>query len=212
MKDRLLILGAGGHGKVVADAAQLQGQWAHIAFLDDAPPAARVLDLPVIGGSHEAAGLRERFNHAIVAIGDAERRLALLTELAGLDFTIPVVRHPSAVVSPHATIGRGTVLFAHSAVNPGSRLGQGCIVNTGARIDHDCMLDDGVHIAPGATLAGDVHVGRASWIGVGASVREGIRIGEQSTVGAGAAVVGDIGAHQTVVGVPAGPLNGPQAG
>lgn len=203
MTDSLLIIGAGGHGKVVADAALLQGSWAEIAFVDDAPPAAAVLGLPVVGGSQALEGLCGRFSNAIVAIGNAGRRLALLDELERIGFRLPAVQHPSAVLSPFADVGPGCVLFANSVINADSRLGRGCILNTAASVDHDCTLGDGVHVAPGARVAGGVLIGARSWIGIGASVREYLTIGQHVTVGASAAVVADVADGLTVRGVPA---------
>jgi len=203
MKDALLILGAGGHGKVVADAALLQGQWSEIAFLDNAPPAQAVLGLPVLDGSQPLARLRERYGSAAVAIGDADRRMARLDELQREGFELPLIQHPSAIVSPFAELEAGCVVFANSVINAGSRLGRGCILNTAASIDHDCTLGDGVHIAPGARIAGGVRIGARSWIGIGACVREYIAIGDNVTVGAGAAVVNDVAAGRIVRGVPA---------
>jgi sugar O-acyltransferase (sialic acid O-acetyltransferase NeuD family) len=203
MHSGLLIIGAGGHGKVVADAAQHQAVWKQIAFLDRDTSLTEVLGLPIVGSDPASSDLVSRFPDAAVAIGDPRLRLELLDQLARIGYRLPVIRHPSAVVSPHATIESGCVLLANSVVNPGSRLGRGCIVNTAASIDHDCELADGVHVAPGAHLAGGVRVGNSTWIGIGTSVREYLTIGSAVTVGAGAAVVADIPDGQLVAGVPA---------
>ena len=202
MNNGLLIVGAGGHGKVVADAAQQQ-DWQRIAFLDRDPTLTEVLGLPVIGSDPATGGLVQRYPSAVVAIGNPRLRLDLLDQLATIGYHLPVIQHPRAVVSPHATIGDGCVLFANAVVNPGSRLGRGCIINTAASVDHDCELAEGVHIAPGAHLAGGVRVGRETWIGMGVSVREYLTVGAAVMVGAGAAVVTDIPDGQQVAGVPA---------
>ncbi len=200
----LLIIGGGGHGKVVADAALEQGDWQQIVFLDDRYPSLDVvLDWPVVARIADAGSYRDKFVDAVIAVGDNKRRLELLGMARDLGFGLPVIRHPDAVISRSADIGAGTVVFAQSAVNAAARLGEGCIVNTGATIDHDCVLADGVHVSPGAHLGGGVRVGRRSWIGIGACVREMSVIGEQVTVGAGAAVVGNIPDGVTVTGVPA---------
>lgn len=203
MNHSLLILGAGGHGKVVADAALLLGRWSRIAFLDQPADGKPVLGLEVIEGGIPTADTRTSFDQAVVAVGAPNRRLELLDILTELGFDLPVIAHPGAVISPHATLAEGTVVFANAVINPGSVLGRGCIVNTAASVDHDCVLADGVHIAPGAHIAGGVRIGRGSWIGVGACVREYLRIGDNTTVGAGAAVVCDIGDNLEVAGVPA---------
>ena len=200
----LLIIGAGGHGKVVADSALEQGDWERIAFLDDLyPELTEVLGWPVLGKVSDAERYMNDYPDMVIAVGNNQRRMELLDTVRELAFGLPVICHPSAVISHTAIIGPGCVMFANSVVNPDARLGDGCIVNTGATIDHDCVLADGVHVSPGAHLGGAVVVGRTSWIGIGASVRELTVIGERVLVGAGAAVVGDVPDGVTVTGVPA---------
>lgn len=204
MSRGLLIIGAGGHGKVVADTARQQGEWDRFAFLDDdTTRSGSIVGVPVLGDLRTAAGLRREFPDVVVAIGSADLRLRLIGELAEQGFNLPVVQHPSATISSFASLGRGCVVFAQAAINADVTLGEGCIVNTGSTIDHDCTLADGVHLAPGAHLAGTVRVGRATWIGIGACTRENITIGDYVTIGAGAAVVADIDSGLTVMGVPA---------
>lgn len=201
---RLAILGASGHGKVVADAAIAAG-WGEIRFFDDAWPTLKQIG-PwfVVGATEELLQDSENVNGAIVAIGDNETRLAKMRQIgAGVPWVSIV--HPAAVVSPYALIGVGSVVFAGAIVNAFAQLGMGCIVNTGATIDHDCNLGDGVHVSPGANLGGGVVVGVATWIGIGASVRHCVSLGDRVVVGAGAAVVGDIVSGENVVGVPARP-------
>lgn len=200
----LLILGAGGHGRVVADAALECGRWDRIAFLDDyAEVGATVLGLPVAGPFADLASQRARFDAAIVGIGDARRRLELLAHCRQAGFQLPSVVHPAASVSRFATLGEGTVVLGQAGINAGARLGAACIVNTGATVDHDCELGEGVHVSPGAHLAGTVHVGERSWVGIGSCVREGIRIGARVLIGAGAAVISDIPDDSVALGVPA---------
>ena len=200
----LLIVGAGGHGRVVADAASAMGSWRRVAFLDDRfPNLKQVDDWAVLDVCSGASRLRNGFSDLCVAIGDNRRRVELLRGYADLGFRLAVVRHPAAFVSGLAEVGPGSVVFAQAAINIGARLGTGCIVNTGATIDHDCILEDGVHVSPGAHLGGDVRVGLYSWIGVGASVRHQASIGASVTVGAGGAVVDDVTDGSTVIGVPA---------
>lgn len=200
----LLILGAGGHGRVVADAARACRLWADIAFLDDRHPDLRTLDgFPVLGPFSAASSLRERFSRAVVALGDGRARLRVLTELRQAGFELTALVHPGAVVSPEARLGEGTVVFAGCVINPGAEVGEGCIINTAASVDHDCRLGPGVHLSPGVHLGGDVTVGDYSWLGVGACVRNGIVIGREVMVGVGAAVVNDLPDGVTAVGVPA---------
>jgi len=196
---RLLILGGGGHGRVVAEIARALGFGA-IAWLDDDPAAAGVLG-PL--SRCDDAALRREYLQALVAIGQPQLRLHWLDQLQQLGYACPPLVHPAAWVSPTAQLGAGTVVMPQAAVMAGAQLGQGCIVNTGATVDHDCDLADGVHVCPGAHLAGAVVVGRGSWIGIGASVIQGRCIGQGVTVGAGAAVVHDLADGVTAVGVPA---------
>ena len=206
----LLVVGAGGHGRVVADAAAASGLWASLAFLDDRYPGLRHSGpWPVIGTVVDAKHLSGQFDSAVVGIGNNQRRLEILALLEKLGFALPSVRHPRAAVSVHAVLGRGTVVLANASVNIGAVLGDACIVNTNASVDHDCVLEHGVHVGPGSRLAGAVRAGTMSWIGIGASVREGGVIGARAIVGAGAVVIGQVEEGRTVVGVPARDLKGP---
>ena len=201
---RLLVVGAGGHGAVVADAALSTGDWGTVAFVDDrAAELVTPLGLEVVGTTKELPGLVGQYDAAVVAIGDADIRLRVLEACGKLRFLLPVIAHRSSVISPFATLSPGCVVFAQAVVNPGARLGRACIVNTAASIDHDCELDDGVHVCPGAHLAGNVRVGASTWIGIGAVVREGITVGNNVVVAAGSVVVKDVECNVTVMGVPA---------
>jgi sugar O-acyltransferase (sialic acid O-acetyltransferase NeuD family) len=199
---KLLIVGGGGHGRVVADAALTTGAWSVIHFVDDRVGVV-VPGFEVVGTSADLQRLVKKGATAAVGVGDARVRLELLDKCVQAGFEVPVIAHRSAVVSVQASVGAGSVMFAHSAVNPGAKLGRGCIVNTGATVDHDCQLAEGVHVCPGAHLGGDVHVGARTWIGIGACVKQGVRIGSDVVIGAGAAVVSDVESGSTVVGVPA---------
>ncbi|MDR6714146.1 sugar O-acyltransferase (sialic acid O-acetyltransferase NeuD family) [Pseudomonas hunanensis] len=207
--NRLAILGASGHGKVVADLAELCG-WQQIDFFDDAWPGLSENGAwPVVGGG---AQLLERLDHyqgVIVAIGNNAVRAQKMRELQQRGAPVPVLVHPSAVVSRHASLGRGTVVFAGAVVNAFATVGEGAILNTGSSVDHDCRIGDHVHVSPGARLAGGVGVGERSWIGIGAVVRQMIKIGCRATVGAGGVVVCDVADDTTVIGVPARPMARP---
>ncbi|QVV68729.1 acetyltransferase [Synechococcus sp. LA31] len=205
----LLLLGAGGHARVVAETALATGGFSRIAFLDDrcTGPAQLPdqLGWPVIGSFTAALDpqIRQQFLEALVAIGNAAVRLQWLSRLASAGYELPVVVHPTAWVSPSSQLGAGSVVFAQVAIQAQAVIGSGAILNTGCSVDHDVKLGDGVHVCPGARLAGEVQVGDRSWIGIGASVIQQIRIGADVTVGAGAAVVRDLPDGVTAVGVPA---------
>jgi sugar O-acyltransferase (sialic acid O-acetyltransferase NeuD family) len=199
----LAILGASGHGKVIADIALLLG-YTDVAFFDDAwPSKSSVGRWSVIGTTETLLGSITDFDAVIVGIGDNRTRLEEQALLAASGAPLVSLVHPAAVVSDFAQIGIGSVICAGAIVNVDAALGAAVIVNTGATVDHDCRLADGVHIAPGAHLSGDVHIGESSWIGVGACVKQGIHIGADVIVGAGAVVVSDIPDGVTVVGNPA---------
>jgi len=200
----LLVVGAGGHGKVVAEAALSMDSWEKIAFLDDLfPKIKEVLRLPVVGSVDDASLLREEYPNIVVAIGDNATRLHLLERFSGEGFRLSFIKHARSEVSPTAKVGAGVVIFAQVAVNAETRISDGVIINTGATVDHNCILGEGAHVSPGAHLAGNVDVGRNSWIGIGASIVPGIRIGSNVIVGAGSVVLDDIPDNSVAVGVPA---------
>ena len=205
----LLLLGAGGHARVVAETALATGRFSSIAFLDDRccgpEQLPDQLGWPVIGSLTAALDpqIRQQFSAALVAIGNASIRVRWLPILASAGYEVPVVSHPTAWVSPSAQLGAGSVVFAQSSIQAQVMIASGAILNTGCSVDHDAQLGKGVHVCPGAHLAGDVQVGDRSWIGIGASVIQQICIGDDVTVGAGAVVVCDLPNGVTAVGVPA---------
>ena len=203
---KLAILGASGHGKVVADIALLTG-WGEIFFYDDAwPEKTRLEHWGVHGSVNELLKQLGSYDGVAVAIGNNEIRQNTLEalEVAGAD--LPTLIHPKAVVSQFANIEPGCVLVAGAIVNAFARLGKGCIVNTGATVGHDCHLDSCVHVAPGANVAGGVIIGSRSWVGIGTSIKQLVQIGSDVTIGAGAAVVQNVPNGITVTGVPARPI------
>jgi len=200
---RLALLGASGHGKVVADAALASG-WEHIEFFDDAWPDCLSNGPWRVSGNTEALVEQlDRFDGVVVSIGNCATRLRKHQALASLGARLTSIVHPRATISTFAEIGVGTVIMAGAVINVDAKLGPAVIINTGATVDHDCVLDEAVHVAPGANLSGNVTVGRCSWVGVGACVRQGVRIGDNVMVGAGAVVVRDLDSNLTVAGNPA---------
>ncbi|MFZ4801584.1 MAG: NeuD/PglB/VioB family sugar acetyltransferase, partial [Chlorobium sp.] len=162
---KLAILGASGHGKVVADAA-LNSGWEEVLFFDDAWPDVSAVGVwPVVGGTRELLEQASCFDGVVVAIGSNATRLEKQSLLEQAGVPIATIVHPSAIVSAYSDIGKGSVLFAGVVVNAFSTTGRACILNTSATVDHDCLLGDAVHVSPGAHLAGGVVVGQATWIG-----------------------------------------------
>jgi sugar O-acyltransferase (sialic acid O-acetyltransferase NeuD family) len=203
---RLALLGASGHGKVVADAALASG-WDAVEFFDDTwPQRQQNGPWPVTGGSAALLARLQEFQGVIVAIGDCAVRLEKHRSLQAAGARLATVVHPAAVVSRHAVLGVGTVVMAGAVVNIDAIVGQAGIINTGATVDHDCRLGDAVHICPGAHLSGYVQVGHVSWVGVGAAVKQCMILGERVMVGAGAVVVQAVPDGLTVVGNPAVPM------
>lgn len=201
----LAILGASGHGRVLADMAECCG-WQSIVFFDDTPGLKHSGAWPIVGNSNDLRMRAGDFDGVIVAIGDNIIRHTKLLELQIAGAHLATLIHPSANVSRYAHIDVGCAICAGAVVSAYARIGPGSILNTRCSVDHDCVLGAAVHISPGASLAGNVQVGDLTWIGIGASVRQLIQIGSAVTIGAGAAVVSDIADQATVIGVPARPL------
>lgn len=199
----LLIVGAGGHGKVVADIAEAIGKYSEIYFLDDNAIIGQEgpLGHPVVGGVSFANEVSDA--DIVVAIGNPSIRRAIVTQLAESEKRLVTLIHPTAIVSKHASVGEASVIMSGAVVGPDARLGAGVIVNTSASIDHDCLIGDYAHVSVGARLAGTVTIGEETWIGVGASVRNNVTICSGCTIGAGAVVVGDITSPGIYVGIPA---------
>lgn len=200
---RLLLVGAGGHGRVVADLAECLGLET-IDFVDDQwPEISRNGAWPVVGGLDDVPRLAGEYDASLAASGTNTVRLKVHRILKDLALAPPVLIHPSAVVSRHARLGSGSVVLANAVVNAFATIGEAAILNTACTVDHDCRLGDGVHVSPGAHLAGQVEVGDCAWIGIGAAVRQQVRIGSQTVVGAGSTVVSHVEAGATVFGTPA---------
>lgn len=204
MSGHLAILGASGHGKVVADTAALNPEWKTISFFDDAwPYISSELPWPVVGNTEALLDILEQFSGIVIGIGNNAVRQQKHEFLVKHAAPIVSIIHPQAYISSRAEIGVGSVVFACAVINIHAKIGLSSIINTGATVDHDCLLADFVHISPGAHLGGSVEVGSRSWIGIGSSVRHCIVLGSDVMVGAGSVVVKPINNNQIVAGVPA---------
>lgn len=194
--NRLIIIGASGHGKVVADIARLNG-YSDIVFLDNNSEITKCASYPVLGPDTMTAELQ---GDVFVAIGNAVNRRKLMEREQNRFF--PVLIHPQAVVAKDVVIGKGTVVMGGTVINPNTKIGQGVIINTASSVDHDCEIEDYVHVSVGAHLCGTVRVGMGTWVGAGAIVSNNVDICADSMIGAGAVVVKNITEAGTYIGVP----------
>ena len=197
---KLVIIGASGHGKVVADIARKNG-YNEILFLDDNDNLTQCGTFPVVGKVKDCLLYADA--DFFVAIGNANIRQNIQTRLQQANCNIATLIHPKAVIADTVTIGRGTVIMAGAVVNPDTCIGEGCIINTCSSIDHDCAINNYVHISVGSHLAGTVEIGEKTWIGAGTTVINNIKICEECMIGAGAVVVKSINKTGMYMGVPA---------
>lgn len=207
MNGAILILGAGGHAKVLLDAL-LAGGFAPLGLLDrDATRVGgEVLGCPVLGTDAALDGFDPRETLLVNGLGStrhAGARAALFMRMREQGYRFLSVIHPAAVVATSASLGQGVQIMAGAVVQAGAVLGDNVILNTGARLDHDCRLGDHAHVAPGATVCGGVRIGPRTHLGSGATVIEGTTIGKDCLIGAGAVVVRDVPDGVTALGMPA---------
>ncbi len=201
MKDKLIIIGASGHGKVVADIAIKMNKWQSFAFLDDDESIKTSMGLEVIGKTADAFTYKDEADF-FVAIGNNAVRERVQVKLIEQGLNVLSLIHPSAVIGTDVEIGIGTAVMAGVVINSSTRIGKGCIINTSASLDHDNVIEDYVHISPGVNIAGTVKVGKGSWIGIGSVISNNVNICSGCKVGAGAVVVKDITEPGTYVGIP----------
>ncbi len=200
MSRSVVVIGAGGHARVVIATLQAAGHTVQAVY-DDNPAVwgTEILGVRVHGTTDLLAASESV--EAVIAIGDNAARLRIARRLQNLKWLTVV--HPHAWVHSSVQMGAGTVVFAGAVIQPEARIGEHVIINTGATVDHECTVQDFAHIAPGAHLAGRVIVEEGAFIGMGSNVIQTLRVGAWTTVGAGAVVIRDLPAYVTAVGVPA---------
>lgn len=194
---KIAIVGASGHGKVVADIAALNG-YTDILFYDD-DPAKKTCGRYSVVGTYDDAVRSDR--EVFIAIGNAEIRKRMVRSIDR--DRLPVLIHPNSVIDRDVKIGEGTVIMAGVVINSDAVIGEGVIINTCSSVDHDCIIKDFAHISVGAHLSGTIEVGEGVWIGAGATISNNITICNNCMIGVGAVVVEDINVPGTYVGVPA---------
>lgn len=198
----IYIIGAGGHGKVVADIAKQNG-YKKIVFIDDSLKDS-IDSYKIVGTMKDIEDLHSLNKDAdfFIAIGDNAIREHVYIQLKKYGITLPVLKHPQVVIDETVQIGEGTIIMPNSVINAGSFIGKCCIINTAATIDHDCSIKDFTHVSPGVHMAGTVHVGNRCWLGIGTNVINNISICDDCIIGAGSTVIKDINDKGTYVGTP----------
>lgn len=198
--DPVVVLGAGGHAKVVISTLCAAG-YEIAAVLDDdvTKHGSEIMGVKIVGSLKKADSLG--YSCGVIAVGENATRKKISDRVKNLEWLTVV--HPQAYVDPSVRLGEGTFVFAGAVLQADTVVGRHVIINTGATVDHDCILEDFVHIAPGSHLAGDVEVGEGAFLGLASGVIPGVCVGAWSNVGAGGMVVDDVTARATVIGIPA---------
>jgi UDP-perosamine 4-acetyltransferase len=201
----VIVIGGGGHAKVLADMLKLQGREL-LGYTDASARLASALGLRYLGTDDELRSYPPpgvQLVNGVGSIRSASNRRRIFESLKTKGYLFAGVVHPSAVIASGVQLEEGVQVMAGALIQPGCRIGANSIVNTGAIVDHDCQIGAHVHVAPGAVLSGNVCVGEETHIGSGAAIIQGMAVGARSLVGAGAVVVRDVPSDVTVHGVPA---------
>lgn len=201
---KLAVVGASGHGLVVAESAERIGLWSLIEFYDDAfPDKLENPPYPILGTIEQATGLcPDQYDFAL-GIGNNRVRLEVARKLHDAGQFLPAIIDPTSTISKYASIDEGAFVAPGAIVNPRATVGKFSILNTKAVVEHDCAISDGAHISPNAALGGTVTVGERTWIGIGACVKNNISIGSDCVIGAGSVVVSNIPDNSIAYGNPA---------
>jgi UDP-perosamine 4-acetyltransferase len=201
----VVLIGAGGHGRVVLDILRTAGVYRPVGFLDADPQLTgkKVDGLPVLGQPNMLPKLKaQKMKGVIVSIGDNHPRQQYFRKISEQGFEMINAIHPSSQISSTAKLGRNIVVAAGAVISTDAHIGDSGIINTSAVIDHECRLGDAVHVCPSATLAGRVTIGDETFIGMGCNIIQCLKIGSQAVIGAGAVILQDVPDGATVVGVP----------
>lgn len=196
--NRLIIIGAGGHGKVIADNA-LKNGYKDVCFVDD-NAVGECMGLPIIGVSEDIDKLNDGKTDFIIGIGSNSVRKKLAEE-HNVNWVSLV--HPSAQKAINVSLGKGTVVMAGAVINACAKVGEHCIINTGVIVEHDCHIENYVHLSPSVSLGGTVRIGEQTHVGIGAVIINNVSLCKNCIVGAGAVIIKNITESGTYVGVPA---------
>lgn len=206
---KIVIIGAGGHAKVIADIILKRRQLLNenieiVGFLDDNFENLKdkeIFGYKVLGNLNFLNDLKSKDYLYIIAIGNNQIRKKIVDK--NIDINYYTAIHPTAVIANDVEIGKGTVIMANVVINSYSSIGIHCIINTASIVEHDNIIGDYVHISPNVTLCGEVKVEICSWVGAGSNIKQGVSIGENSIVGLGSVVLENVNKNSIVVGVPA---------
>lgn len=209
--EKIVIIGSGGHAKVIIDIIINENKYSIIGLLDDFKNVNdQVMGYPVLGGINDLSKLlnKQSIKGAVIAIGDNFNRSQIATHIKKFYPTITLINaiHPSASIAVHATIEEGAVIMAGVNVGPLCKIGKYCILNTHSSLDHDSVMSDFSSLAPRAATGGNCKIGAYSAIGMGAIIRHNINIGAHTVIGAASLVLGDIESYTVAYGVPAKPI------
>jgi sugar O-acyltransferase (sialic acid O-acetyltransferase NeuD family) len=207
MKEKVILLGSGGHAKVIIDILLKKNEYEIAGILDKDQKTSDIFGIPILGGDELLCkiftdGIKNAFV-ALGAVGNNKPRANLFNTVKIIGFNMINVVHPTVVIGMNINMGFGNALMAGAIINPSVIIGNDCIINSGCIVEHDVIIGDHVHIAPGAKLSGNVSIGDYSHIGIGANIIQGVKVGQNVIVGAGAVVINNLPDNCTAVGVPA---------
>ncbi|MHA7117641.1 acetyltransferase [Aerococcus viridans] len=200
-KSMLIIIGASGHGKVVAEIAQLNETYKKIYFMDDYSEKSSFHGLKILGPANNLHHYKDKAD-IFVAIGNNSVRKYKIEKLLEENYSVPILIHPNAVISHSTNIGKGTVVMAGVIINASVEIGLGVIVNTNSTIDHDSIIGNYTHISPGVSIAGTVKLGDEVWIGINSTIINNINVLDNILIGAGGLVIKDLVDSGVYVGTP----------
>lgn len=207
MKEKILLIGGGGHCASVLDSLLTNTTYSEIGIVDSTCDIGKhILGFPVIGCDDDLENLYAKgYHHAFVSLGSVgfpQKRISLFKKLREIGYFIPSIFDPSATISPNSSIEDGVFVGKNAVININARIKKGAIINSGAIVEHDCEVEEFTHIAPGCILCGGVQVGSKTHIGAGSIVRQNLRIGSNSMIGIGSIVLHDFGDNVTAYGNP----------